>query len=471
MAQINWPHNIIHNVPEWIIGDGMIDTDTEEVSLSVNATNEYGMFMGKYLYVNVVCVDENNTIIRYEKICGVTNNDGITDIYENFSGNITINLNGIYEVYLAMVCSIENDTGEVCDAKPESREDPGWEIPQTRVKIGTVPEILKISNDNKLGDKELVSDSRDSITIKVDLDWGSPVGKIAWKCGIKTGESDMDTFTVSNLRAGSNNTVEVYAFNDLGQSDTHIITIRTRHDCPIITLETVERNLEYIDIDWSSTQDLAELRYKFNQDEEYTIIDLTTENEAYYHPIRCFGNPNSRVSVSIEGTSTDIYDSQNTVESVSLIDTTLDINRIHGPNDAIFSEKIYIDEIVYNTTHETVLFINCEGNSHSFQIDFTNPESQFKWTPDQSQLDEIYKCFDDSNEIILSFKLVTIGDNDRYFDEEHTAILSLTGVAKTAHTGTEEKQTKRVQVYIGDSSNIAKKCVTWVGVSKTRRTI
>ena len=470
MAQIKWPSTIIHNNPEWIINDGIFDTDTGEISLSVNTTSDIGYFIAKYMYVNVVCLDENGTIKSCDKICGVSG-DGTSNIYENFNGNITIDLQNISEVYLAMVCSIENDTGEVCDNKPESKEDPGWEIPGTRTLLGTVPEIIGLSNADKLGDKDLVSNSRDSITIKVDLDWGTPVGKISWKCGLKTGESESDTFTITNLGSGLNYTVEVYVFNALGQSETDIITIRTKHVDPVITLQTVERNLEYVDIDWLSTQDLAELRYKFDHDEEYTVIDLTTENEDNYHPIRCYGKPNSRVSVIVEGTSTDIYDSQDTVESISLTDTTLDINRIQNPHDAIFSEKLYIDKIIYNTTHETVLLIGCEGNGHSFQIDFTNPESPFEWIPDQSQLDEIYKCFEDSNELIMTYDLSTFGDNDIYYDDIKTAILQLTGVAKTVHVGTTEKQTKRAQVYIGDSNKNAKKCVTWVGKSTTRRTI
>ena len=66
-------------------------------------------------------------------------------------------------------------------------------------------------------------------------------------------------------------------------------------------------------------------------------------------------------------------------------------------------------------------------------------------------------------------QLVTHGNKD-YNDNQKTSTITLTGIQKTCKTGINNTP-RRVQVWVGDSSGKARRCVSWTNVSKIRRTI
>lgn len=327
-----------------------------------------------------------------------------------------------------------------------------------------VPAVIsELTSTNQYNNTTGISASTDSISIKwtesgiVDnryyrVDGGSWVSVTS------------PSATISNRTPGTSYKIEVKSSNSAGDSNILSTTIRTRHNTPVVTLTLDSKKIDSLVFKWTSDKALESTQYKLDSGNwvssgsgtsgTFTIGQLT---------------PNTSYTVYFKGVSTSTYDSLNSNEP-SVSDKTLDMARIIGIGDCIFGENITIDisKVVDNTAKLTISTL---GNSLSpgFTIDVVNGTNVF--TPAQSQLDQMYKCFSNSNSIPLYFTLTTVGQWKEWTDDEEQKSLELTGIAKTVHVGVSDT-VKRAQAFMG-VSDTPRRAIAWIGDenNKPRRCI
>ena len=235
---------------------------------------------------------------------------------------------------------------------------------------------------------------------------------------------------------------------------------------PVLTLKYASRTLDTLTFNWTSDKPLASSQYRINSGAwinsgtgtSGTItIDKLTPNEDY--------------TVEFKGVSTAAYGSLSSSNVPSASGVTLDIARIINISDCVFGSGITIN-IDKAITNNTVMNISATGNNLSpkFTINVENGTNTF--IPTQAQLDQMYRCFANSNSIPLSFKLTTIGQWSEWSDDILNKSLELTGNAKTARIGVNDEP-RRAQVWVGDVNNKPRRAIVWVGDvnNKPRRCI
>lgn len=166
-------------------------------------------------------------------------------------------------------------------------------------------------------------------------------------------------------------------------------------------------------------------------------------------------------NLQIQGTSDDAHD---TIDSnvIKITDQTLDIGRITNISDMIFSQEFSVT-IQSTASNSLVLRIWSEYNGRSFSSDINVKAGVNTISLSQNDLDKMYKTYPNSNKNPIHFQLTTKGNKD-YKDNEKTKNMVLTGIAKTVHSGINNSP-RRVQVWIGDNSQKARRSVTWTGKS------
>ncbi len=460
---------LVHDSPDWEIRGGYVDQDNNTIYIDVGTTSSYGHFAFYHMYINVIRLYEDGTF-DFTRVAGV---DGTgNNIYRDFSGTITIDLNnGCTQCYLATRCSMFEDTGGLsCTISPngEADKDPGWEIPGTRVDLKTVepPVLGNQRNTNAYKGNSGVSASTDSISFAFDLVEGDEPTETWYNMGDswKLIPDAAKSFIVTGLSAGTTYNMQIQAVNEAGNSNIIDLSVRTRYQAPTIQAKVKQRNLEGFIVNWASDINLKQIWYKIdsgnwqvkNVDSNYGDFEITNLN------------PNTSYKLSIQGISDDTHDAidSNVVVTNS---TTLDIGRITSIGNMIFSNDFTIN-ITSESSNALVLRIWSSYGNHSFSTSINVGKGANTINFSQNDLDKIYKTYPNSNNNPLHFQLTTKGRTD-YLDNEKQKDLILTGIAKTAHTGISNKP-RRVQVWIGDQSQRARRAVTWVRPSDTiRRTI
>ena len=344
------------------------------------------------------------------------------------------------------------------------------------VQIGWPPSLSSIVNNNKynnpkLGIQDYVSADMVTIDIKCNVaDWGSPTAKVYWSCSDgQSSNTTVDTFRISNLKPGTSYKIDVYLRNDIGSSSTASITIRTRYEEPVVELALEDVDLEQLIFHWTSDKELAVTEYKID-DGEWVELGQTGLEGTF--TAQWFG-PKTTHTIYFRGISTPELDYLNSNET-DASGTTHDRAHIVDIGDKIFGLPI---DITIESESDKLLKMDIwtEGNNLEPHFVFDNIKAGDQvWTfnPTQDQLDQMYRTYPKSNEVPIHFLLTTHGEWKDWDDDQKDEILTLTGIAKTAHVGDSSNKPRRCQVWVGDEDDNPRRCVVWVGVNgESHRTI
>lgn len=351
-----------------------------------------------------------------------------------------------------------------------------YSIDVSAIPLGKKPELASIVNNNKYknpatGVQDLVSASTNSIAIKANVtDWGEPTATLEWSCGNKSGSTSSSTFTVTGLSAGTSYTIKVYLTNSIGNSETKSITIRTRHNIPVVTISLSDVDLEQLIFNWTSDKELKSTEYKIDNN---SWVSLGQTGKSGTFTAQWF-DPKTTHTIYFRGTSTNALDALLSNEK-NASGTTHDRAHITNIGDCIFGLTISID-IESESDKQLKMEIWTEGNDLTPLFTFDNigvGNRTWIFDPTQDQLDQMYRCYPYENNIPIKFLLTTHGEWKDWEDDQQDRTLILTGIAKTAHIGDESNKPRRCQVWVGDESNKPRRVVCWVGDEsrKARRTI
>ena len=336
----------------------------------------------------------------------------------------------------------------------------------TSLPVGVAPTLNGLSNNNKYNNNEGVSASTNSISVSVDADLGEPAGTIYWGCNGQSGSTTDKSFTVTGLSPGVTYTVDVYVQNSIGTSETKQITIRVRNNPPVVSLSLNQRHLEKLVFNWSSDKPLKSTQYRIDSG-GWTNLGQTGSSGSFTAQ---WFSPNTAHTIYFRGVSQDAYDALDSNEA-SAAGTTYDIGHITNNVSYTFGTSMTI--VTSNPSGRPLsLIVRSEGNGRVASFTVNNVRTgSFSFTPNQDQLDAMYKTYPNSNTLGITLQLVTQGERSSYNDSALSRNLVLTGIAKTGHVGVNNNQ-RRCQIWIGDSSGKARRCVGWVGVNnRARRTI
>lgn len=328
------------------------------------------------------------------------------------------------------------------------------------------PVLGSITNDNKYNNQTGISASTNSVSVSWKLSSGDAPTKCEYNIGngwIQT--SNLYSQTISNLSPGKSYTIQIRGSNAAGTSNTISITIRTRHSIPSTTLSLKSRDLETLTFDWTSDKDLESTEYKIDTG---NWTNLSQSGKSGSFTVKWF-DPKTTHTIYFRGISTSAYDSLQSAEK-SANGTTLDRAHITNIGDCIFGLNIPI-VIESESSKPLSLQIWTTGNSRNPIFTFENISNKsftYTFSPTQQQLDDMYKCYTNTNDIPIYFLLTTNGDNKNWNDTQQDKTLQLTGIAKTAHIGINNSP-RRAQVFIGDENKKPRRSVAWVGVSDIAR--
>ena len=467
---VNWPvGQYVHDTPQWDISGGFYDTSTGECQLSIAKADNSGWYnyTELALYLNLKRANGN---VDYYKIFSGSG-------YEDMSGTIWQTSDGATECWLSMYCSMHDDGSGSCgndwDLSPNAGTSadnrPGWEIPNTRMTLTTPPELSNLRNDNPYKDNSGISASTTSIRLKWDQTGGSDDTSAAYNLnnesswhGFGSSKDGYTSGTISKLTPGTSYYIQVRTKNEAGFSNYLHITIRTRHNIPVVSITNITAELEALNVSWTSDKDIKTLQYQLNGTSGSWI---TVGQTGYSGTFRIAGlDYNTNYTVYLRGTSTSAYDSltSNVVKSSK---ETLDISHITNISTLIFGTSFTVT-ISGESNNAMSLRIWTTGNSRTAEVTVTPQKGSNTITLTQSQLDNVYRTFPRANTMTMYFQLSTIG-TQTYADTQTSRTLTLTGIARTAHIGVSNRP-RRCDVYIG-VGNRPRRCVTWIGVSGTAR--
>lgn len=364
---------------------------------------------------------------------------------------------------------------------------PRWDMQVETIeelKYQSKPSISNLRNNCPNNGKNTVSEYENSIQVVCDLNNGGSAitsgeysidNGITWVPGSKTNYQ-----TIRNLTPNTIYYIKVRYRNALGITTSSTCGIRTKLAQPTTSTTSSERTLEHATITWSTAYPVETMTW---ETEGCTINGSTSgtinPNGDRSGTVRIkFDKPGEQFRFTYHCIATETFDS---VESSgSIVGSTNKAPSIQEIGDLIFGLPINIkvrDSSNNKTVNETRLIIKSSGNGRTAEFEFKPFNANYQGEDvilTQDKWDQLYKIFTNTNSIQLKFKLITKGDPETgniYTSEEITKTMILTGIAKTAHTGISNSP-RRVQVWVGDSSTSARRCVTWVGVdSRARRCI
>lgn len=460
---------VVHEHPKWTISGGHLNQDTGEVSLSVSASGGSGSsFSYSYIYVQLVCLYPSGDYTM-DYVCGLEN-PGFGDIYGDFSGTITVDLNaGATECYLAMRCAQYDDTGgKSCTISSAADSDPGYEIPGTRITLDTTdpPVISNLRNTNPYNGHTSISASMDSISFAFDSTGEDAPTKTYYSFGDYWREipNAVLSYTISGYQPGTTVRFNVLGNNEAGNSNILDGVIRTRYENPVVSASVVSAGLESLTVNWSSTRPLKQLDYSIAGG--YEIVQLSGQTSGQL--VLTGLSPGTQYPIYINGTSTDEYDTLGSA-TITIYGTTAGIPKITSISSITHGQSFTVT-ISNPSNLSTTLKLWVTGNNVRMDKSInTTTNGNVTVTLTESEWDKVYRTFPKANTHTLYAQLVTHASKD-YNDTQQSKTITLTGIQKTAHVGVSNKP-RRCQVWVG-VSNKPHRCVTWVGVNNTpHRTI
>ena len=376
---------LIHTSPRWRIKEGYLNQDTGEVYLYAEATSGAGSFSYSYIYVQLVCLYPSGEYTM-DYVCGLEN-PGFGNIYGDFSGTITVDLNaGATECYLAMRCAQYEDTlgGKGCTISSDADHDPGYEIPGTRVKLETVskPKVGNLRNTNPYNGNQGVSASTSTIDIAWDSIGEDPPDKMYYSFGDywRPVPNNAYSLHLEGYSPGTSVYINILATNGAGNAeDLPGITVRTRYDNPTVTATVTNRNTTSFTINWQSNVPLKQLDYSVNGG--YEIVQLGGQTSG---SITITGlAPGTQYPIYVNGTSTDEYDGLGS-PTITIYGQTLDSPKISASISANRLEQISFNwssnmtmkQIKYTISGSTKT-ANVSGTSGSIIITGLSPNTSY----------------------------------------------------------------------------------------------
>lgn len=463
----------IHDQPDWEISGGYIDQANNRVSISCITNDAGASFSYQGMWVQLVRHYSDGRE-DYTEVAGVHGSG--QDIYQNFSGTVTVDMSNrsIQYVYLAMRCTTWADSGERnhCTISSKADTDPGYAIPGTTLYLEHIvaPVIGNLRNNSPYNGNSGVSSSTNSIAIAYDWTGGDAIDTCYYSLndnGWHVTPTGSGYFTITGLQPGTTYKISALASNAAGNSNRLDIWVRTRYDAPTVSANITNIGLEGFTINWSSNRTMKSIRYKIDN-----VRDWISSNVSSASGTINVSNlsPATRYTVRVSGYSSDTYDGILSNE-VTLTVTTLDIAKITSISEITHGEEFTVT-ITNPSASDTTLSLNVSGNGGGWEHDILSQSTGNTITVDlsESDWDEIYRRYPASNEVTLTAQLTTHGIQD-YDDTEKSQTITLTGIQKTAHFGVDNAP-RRVQVWVGDSSNKPRRAVCWVGADGgTKRTI
>lgn len=350
-----------------------------------------------------------------------------------------------------------------------------YSIDVSAIPLGKKPELTSLENNNKYnnpatGVQNGVSASTNSLSIKANVaDWGDPTATLHWSCSGKSGTSSSATFNITGLSPGTSYTVSVYLSNDIGNSSTKTITIRTRYAAPVVNISLDSVDLEQLIFNWTSDKDLKSTEYKIDSE---SWVQLGQTGRSGTFTAQWF-DPKTAHTIHFRGTSTNALDALLSAEK-SASGTTHDRAHITAIGECTFGLNISVT-IKSESDKQLKVEVWTEGNSLTPRFTFDNigiGDRTWTFAPTQDQLDQMYRCYPKANTIPIHFRVTTHGEWKDWQDTQQDKTLTLTGIAKTAHVGDSSNKPRRCQIWVGDSSNKPRRAVGWVGVNgQAHRTI
>lgn len=467
--RVNWPiGQYVHDTPQWNISGGFYDTSTGECQLSITKADNSGWYEYTELALFLNLRWSNGNTEYYQIFSGTGYND--------MSGTIHQASNGAVECWISMYCSMHDDGAGSCGNDweispgpgPAADDKPGWEIPNTRSTLTTVPAISNLRNDSPYNENTGVSSSMYDINLRWDHDDGSAatqgyysINNGGWvQAG--TANNGYTTCSIHQLTPGTSYNIRVKNSNEAGDSNILSITVRTRHRAPVITITNITAELEALTVSWSSDKSLRTLQYQLNGTSESWI---TTGDTGTSGSFKISGlDYNTEYTIYLRGTSTSTYDSL-TSSAINESEETLDISHITNISTLIFGTSFTVT-ISGESNNTMSLRIWTTGNGRTAEVTVRPQKGSNTITLTQDQLDNVYRTFPRANTMTMYFQLSTVG-SETYTDTRLNRTLTLTGIARTAHIGVSNRS-RRSDVYIG-VGNKPRRCVSWVGVNGTAR--
>lgn len=461
----------IHTKPNWDLVSASIDQDSNTVSVNVETSNNIGgRFEYHGMWVQLVRVYKDGHTDCTE-IAGVHGSGSGNNIYRDFSGtkNVDMQDDNVTRVYLAMRCTMHADGGGDCDISGAANQNPGYEIPGTSMTLihTVVPEIGNVRNTNPYNGNQKVSASTNSVSIAFDWTGGDKPTNLYYSHGDywRPIPGNAYSFTLDGYAPGYSVFVNILATNSAGNSPTQPgITIRTRYDAPTVSANSSNVGLEGFRISWSSNRTMKSIRYKIDGVRDWTSFNVGSNSGN----MTVTGlNPGTQYTVRVSGYSSDAYDGILSNE-VTFNVTTLAIATITGISNITHGQSFTVS-ISNPSGSNCTLRLWVDGNGGTASIS-KSTTGNITVTPSEAEWDNIYRRYTNSNSVTLKAQLTTHGSKN-YTDSQKTKTITLTGIQKTAHFGVNNAP-RRVQLWVGDSSGKARRCVGWVGTgSGTKRTI
>lgn len=367
-------------------------------------------------------------------------------------------------------------------------------IDVTSVPLISAPVISNLKNTNPYNGKTGISASENSISLSWDInsDGGDP-GNIKSFYNInENGQSESgwiqtsstESHTIKGLKPGTFYTIRILTNNSKLSSNVLPITIRTRHSNPIANVSLDSRDLETLTINWDSDKSLKSTEYKIDSGEWISLGQTGKEGKFTAQ----WFNPKTEHTIYFRGTSIDDLDALPTGEK-NVKGTTLDRSHINSETiitpgydgkSIVFGMPINIP-IARESTKPCKIKIWANANGRNPEFIFENiapTTSTFTFTPTQDQLDQLYKCYTNENQITLYFLIYTYSDRYKNYywpdvnsdgsERSQNKVLILTGIAKTAHVGVNNNP-RRAQVWVGGPDGKPHRAVSWVGVNNLPR--
>lgn len=344
------------------------------------------------------------------------------------------------------------------------------------VSVEVPPTISNIRNTNPRNGKTNVSNEMNLISLSFEKSenatWTAYGFGDRWREIPDVGTS----FTVTEdkdgekLMWGTTYHIEAVAWNYEGYSNTLSMDIRTRYNPPTFTANVSDIQYEDLTLSWTSNRNLKQVSYSFDN-KNWTYLNVA--NGAKSGSFKLTGlTPNTKYNIWVAGLTTEEWDSVWS-SNIKLDTGTVGRTEVIGVGPITFGLDIPINiKKPTNDPHNLEVFVKSKSSTDLIPLFNVTTLSDGKQNlaPTQNHWDTIYRNYPNANDIQMYFKITTTRTGKDYLSEK-SGTCSLTGIAKTVHTGS-DKGARRAQVFIGDGNRAVKRAVTWAGDNGTpRRTI
>ena len=253
------------------------------------------------------------------------------------------------------------------------------------------------------------------------------------------------TITVSATHTGNSASGSSKMGNASGSGSYKLINI-PRYATVSQSLNS--KTLNSITMNWSSDSAVDYIWYSTNNGSSWTGVDVTDGTSGTYAINGLSPNTTYNIKTRVRR-----KDSQLTTDSSALSVKTYDIAKISSASNFNLGSNASVT--ITNPANATASLQMKVNNTEILSKNLSTGTNTITFT--DTQLDNIYKKFANSNSITVSYVLTT--NNNSSWISSKTVTCTLTGNQKTVKVG--KNGTRRAKVFIG--KNGVKRAVVWVG--------